>query len=88
MVIESLGYLYVPFFYIESSEEVPVAIMPYLIKCFLEINEIMDQVTLVLQILPNEEPTIEDLFHCAALKPACSSESRSSVLNFRDLMII
>lgn len=41
------------------------AIKQYLIKCFVEINEIIERVSLVLQMFLNEDPTIEDFFHCA-----------------------
>ena len=65
MVIEGLDDLYEPFFYVESSEDMPEAIMLYPIECFLEVNEIAEQVPLVLQMFLNEDPTVEDLFHCA-----------------------
>ena len=42
MVIEGLDDLYESFFYVESSEDMPEAIVPYLIKCFLEVNEIVE----------------------------------------------
>ena len=48
MVIEGLDDLYEPFFYVESSEDMPEAIIPYPIECFLEVNEIVKQVPLVL----------------------------------------
>ena len=61
--------------------------MPYPIECFLEVNEIVEQVPLVLQMSLHEDPTVEDLFHWA-LKPACSSDSSSSALDFRQLRIM
>ena len=65
MVIEVLYDLYEPFFYVESSGDMPEAIVLYPIECFLEVNEIVEQVPLVFQMFLNEDPTVEDLFHCA-----------------------
>ena len=65
MVIEGLDDLYEPFFYVKSSEDMPEAIVPYPIKYFLEVDKIVEQVPLVLQMFLNEDPTVEDLFHCA-----------------------
>ena len=65
MFIEGVDDLHEPFFYVESFEDMPEAIMPYPIKCFLEVDEIVEQVPLVLQMFLNEDPTVEDLFHCA-----------------------
>lgn len=63
-VIEDLNNLD-EHFYAESSEYLQKAITPYLMKCFLEINEIAEQVPLVSQMFLDEDPTAEDLFHCA-----------------------
>lgn len=59
MVIEILDDLYKSFIYVESSGEGLQTI-----NCFLEINEIVEQVPLVLQIYHDDDPTVEDLFHC------------------------
>lgn len=64
MVIEGLDGLYELFLYVESSEELPEAIVPYS-KCFLEISEIVEQFPLVLQMFLVEDPTVEDLSHYA-----------------------
>lgn len=64
MVIGGLDYLYVPFFYVESSKDIPESIMSCPIKYFLALNEIVKHVTLVLQMFLNEDPIVEHLLHC------------------------
>lgn len=55
-----------PLFYVESPEDVPEFIMLHLIKCVIEINEIVEQVR-YLQMFFAWDPKVEDLFHCSTL---------------------
>ena len=55
--------------------------MPYSVKGFLEINEDMVQILLVLEVLFTQDSKVEDLLCCAfsgSLNPACSSAIISS----------
>ena len=61
MVIEGLYDLCEPFFSVESFKDMPGVIVPHSIECFLEVDDIVGQVPLVLQVFLDEDPTAEDL---------------------------
>ena len=69
MFVEGLDGLDEPFFNVEDSENVPEASMPHFVERLLKVNEVVEQVPLVLEMFFNEDPAVEDLFHCA---PTCS----------------
>ena len=54
--------------------------MPHTVESFLKVNEVVDELTLVLQVLLNDDSAVEDLFHCA-------SPSSKSCLLFDQLFL-
>ncbi|KAH3819288.1 hypothetical protein DPMN_121022 [Dreissena polymorpha] len=39
--------------------------MPHAVESFLQVTEAVEELTLVLQVFPNDDSAVEDLFHCA-----------------------
>lgn len=63
MFIEGLDELNEPFFDDEHFDYLLEAFMRYLIKCLLEINEIVEQVPLDVHMFLDGDPSVEELFH-------------------------
>jgi len=52
---------------VEVLHDLPQAFVPDTVKCFLEVDEVMVEVILVLQMFLYQQSYVEDLFCCASL---------------------
>ena len=80
MFIERLDNLDKPFLNVETSEYMPEAVVPHSVKGFLEVNEVVEQVFLVLEVFLDEDPAVEDLSEYRKLP---SQKHYSNVLNIK-----
>ena len=52
---------------VEVLHDLPQDFVPDMVKCFLEVDEVMVEVILVLQMFLYQQSYVEDLFCCASL---------------------
>ena len=46
-------------------EDMPQSIVPYSVEGLLEVDEVVEYVSLMLQVLFDQDPYVEDLLYCA-----------------------